>query len=53
MNSEILKKILLIKKQYPELSKFIEEMPITIPDETNPEITLRNLTSYSDSLYTL
>ncbi|MCE9539646.1 MAG: hypothetical protein K8R85_10560 [Bacteroidetes bacterium] len=41
---------LKIKDQYPELSKYIEEMPVTIPDEKKPEITLKNLNSYYDSL---
>lgn len=50
LNLDILKITTRIKDQYPELSKYIEEMPITIPDEKNPEITLLNLKSYYDSL---
>lgn len=50
LNSKILKITMTIKDQYPELSKYIEEMPVTIPDKKNPEITLKNLKAYYDSL---
>lgn len=50
LNSKILQLTMKIKAQHPELSKYIEEMPVTIPDETNPEITLTNLKTYYDSL---
>ena len=50
MNQKILLKTLDIKANYPELSKFIEEMPITVPDLVNPKITLQNLNDYYDSL---
>ena len=50
LNSKILKITMTIKDKYPELSKYIEEMSATIPDEKNPEITLKNLTTYYDSL---
>lgn len=50
LNAKILKITMTIKNQYPELSKYLEEMPITIPDEKNPEITLANLNMYYDSL---
>ncbi len=53
LNSKILKITLLIKENYPELSKYIEEMPVTVPDVKNPGITLTNLKSYYDSLDTL
>lgn len=50
LNSKILKITLTIMEQYPELSKYLEEMPVTIPNETNPEITLKNLNAYYESL---
>jgi len=50
LNSKILKITMMIKDQYPELSKYIEEMEVTIPDEKDPEITLKNLKTYYDSL---
>jgi hypothetical protein len=53
LNSKILKITMDIKENYPELSKYIEEMPVTIPNEQNPEMSLRNLKSYYESLNTL
>ncbi|MBI3233909.1 MAG: hypothetical protein HYZ42_07685 [Bacteroidetes bacterium] len=50
LHADILKITLLIKEQYPELSKYLEEMTVTIPDEQDPVITLRNLQAYYDSL---
>ena len=50
MNSKILKITMTIMDQYPELSKYIEEMPVTIPNENNPEITQSNLKLYYESL---
>lgn len=50
MNAKILKITMTIKDKHPELSKYIEEMKVTIPDENNPEITLKNLKAYYDSL---
>jgi hypothetical protein len=50
LNVKILKITMIIKNKFPELSKYIEEMPITIPDEKNPEITAENLRLYYNSL---
>ncbi len=50
LNSKILKITMTIRDQHPELSKYIEEMPVTIPDEKDPEVTLKNLREYYDSL---
>ena len=50
LNSKILKITLTIKDDYPELVGFLEEMPETIPDEKDPEITLKNLSAYYESL---
>jgi len=50
LNSKILKITMTIMDQYPELSKYIEEMPVTIPNEKNPDITLNNLKAYYESL---
>lgn len=49
-NSKILDITLRIKDQYPELTKYIEEMSVTIPDEKNPEISVTSLKTYYDSL---
>jgi hypothetical protein len=50
LNSKILKITMTIKDQHPELSKYLDEMPVTIPDEKHPDITLKNLKEYYDSL---
>jgi hypothetical protein len=52
LNEAILKITLHIQSTFPELSKYIEEMPITIPT-ANPEIKLKNLKDYYNSLNTL
>lgn len=49
-NEKILKITLRIKDQYPELSKYITEMPETIPDEKDPEVSLKILKAYYESL---
>lgn len=50
LNEKILKITMTIMEQYPELSKYIEEMPVTIPNDNNPEIKLGNLKTYYESL---
>ena len=50
LNAKILKITMTIMNQYPELSKYLEEMPVTIPNEKNPDITLNNLKTYYESL---
>lgn len=50
LNEQILSLTLIIKEKYPELSKYIEEMPITVPNEKNPEVTLNKLRDYCESL---
>ena len=39
-----------IRNEFPELMKFLGEMPQTIPDKENPEITRKILEDYYDSL---
>lgn len=41
---------LLLQEKRPELVDFMNEMPMTIPNETNPEINLQVLSDYYDSL---
>jgi translocator protein len=53
LNEKILNLTMMIKESYPELSKYIEEMPITIPNIDKPEINLRNLETYYNSLQSL
>lgn len=46
----ILKITMKIKIQYPELSIYISEMPVTIPNVENPEINCEVLQDYYNSL---
>jgi len=50
LNTEILKTTAKIQENYPELSKFADEMTITIPDKETPEINTKSLKEYNDSL---
>ena len=50
LNSKIIKMTMKIQNECPELSKYMEEMTDTIPANISPEITLKNLKTYSDSL---
>lgn len=52
-NDKILNITLKIKVQYPELSKYLEEMPVTIPDKKYPIITSKILQDYYNSLTSL
>jgi hypothetical protein len=53
LNAKILKITMRIKDHYPELSQYLEEMPVTIPSENDPEITLKHLSAYYESLNSL
>ena len=50
LEEAILKTTLKINSQYPELSKYLTEMPVTIPDIQNPEMNVKILQDYYDSL---
>ena len=50
LNAAILKISLFIQESYPELSKYIGEMPASVPNKTNPEISLKTLSDYLNSL---
>lgn len=50
LNADILKVTMLIGDKYPELSKYISEMTVTIPDVETPDINIKNLNDYHDSL---
>ncbi len=50
LNSNILKITMRIMDKYPELSEYLEEMPVTIPNEKNSEITFKKLEAYYHSL---
>lgn len=53
MNSRILEITLTINNEYPELSKYIEEMPVTLPVEADKQITINHLKSYFESLVSM
>ncbi len=50
LNQKILQLTLQIQSNYPELSKYLSEMPETIPNEANPHIDLQTLQAYCESL---
>ena len=50
LNADILKVTMIIRDKYPELSKYISEMTVTIPDVETPNINIKNLSDYYDSL---
>lgn len=50
LNEAILKITMAIRDNYPELSKYLNEMPVTIPISENPEINIQNLQDYFNSL---
>ncbi|WP_428659930.1 hypothetical protein [Runella sp.] len=50
LNADILKITMIIHEKFPELSKYILEMPISIPDVIDPEISIKNLNDYYESL---
>lgn len=52
INARIMKLTMVIQENYPELSKYINEMPITIPVDSSPEVTIKNLQKYHDTLLT-
>lgn len=50
INNKISRMTLKIQEDCPEIYKYIDEMPDTLFKHTDPEITLRNLNNYHDSL---
>ena len=53
LNAKILKITMMIMDHYPELSQYLEEMPVTVPAEKDPVVTLNHLRSYYESLISL
>lgn len=49
-NEKITRLIEQIRQDHPELIKFIDEMPITLPDEINPRITVSALKDFYETL---
>jgi pimeloyl-ACP methyl ester carboxylesterase len=42
-----------ISENYPELVEYLDEMPITLPDQKHPDLNVITLTSYYNSLVNL
>ena len=53
LNDDILKITMLIEEKFPELSKYVDEMPVSAPDAVNPAVNQKNLQDYYDSLLAL
>lgn len=53
LNAKIFAITSKIHSKHPELSKYLNEMPITIPTKSNPEITTKILNEYYQSLVDL
>lgn len=50
LNEKIMKLTMVIQENYPELAKYMNEMPVTVPTENNPEINRQALSKYYESL---
>ena len=50
INEAIIKIISLIQDSYPELSKYLLERPAKIIDSFDPEVDVKTLTAYYESL---
>lgn len=50
LNEAILKITSKLNNEYPELSKYLLEIPITIPEVSSPEINIKILTDYYETL---
>ncbi|MEC5165667.1 hypothetical protein RCH18_001398 [Flavobacterium sp. PL11] len=50
LNQEILETTTMIRNEYPELIKYLEELPLTIPIVDDPAITNKLLEDYVNSL---
>lgn len=50
LNAKILKITMTIRNDYPELSKYLNEMPVTLPDVSKPEMNNKTLFEYYKSL---
>ena len=50
LNTRIIALTMQIQEKHPELLKFLDEMPVTVPNEVNPEINIKILSDYCESL---
>lgn len=52
-NERIMTLIEKLKEDHPELITFLDEIPMTIPDDTDPHITISILKEYHQTLLDL
>lgn len=52
-NEKIFTLIEKLKGDHPELITFLDEIPMTIPDDTDPQITISILKEYHQTLLEL
>ena len=50
LNQDILSITMTIKEKYPELSKYISEMPVKTEGSTDEATSIKNLSDYYESL---
>ena len=53
LNAKIMELTMKIQDKHPELLEFLNELPVTIPNENNPQINRRILMDYIESLQKL
>lgn len=53
LNKKIIEITNKIRQNYPELLKYLDEMPETIPSEEDPDINHKALSNYYESLVDL
>lgn len=53
LNQKIIDITMLIQNNHPELSNYLTEMNTTLPMDTNPEINVKLLSNYLNSLESL
>jgi hypothetical protein len=53
LDTDIINITMKIQDTFPELSKYITEMPVKISDIKDPGVTLKNLKDYYNSLEAL
>jgi hypothetical protein len=53
LTAKIMAVTIQIREKHPELSGFLNEMPVTIPDENKPEMNIRVLHEYYMALISL
>lgn len=53
LNADIMSLTEQIKMEYPDVYRNLNEMPITIPNMSGPEVKIKHLEDYIESLKTL